>query len=228
MGSTTARLLAEQGAKVIVHYNKSAAPAEELASEIGGIALGADLRDPNAVKRLVEEAAAAFGSIDILINNAASFAYKPSFEEETWSDYVEEWEGVFGTTYRPCAAVVPYMKQQGGGRIINFAATLIQRPSPGYGAHTCAKAAVLALSRNLAKELGPYNITVNVVSPGMTRTEFTKTLSEAERSKVSSITPLRRLAEPDDVASLCLFYASDLAKFITGANTAADGGLAAM
>ena len=118
------------------------------------------------------------------------------------------------------------MKEQGGGRIINFGATLIQRPASGYGAHTCAKAAVLALTRNLAKELGPFRINVNAVSPGMTLTEFTNSLSPADREKVSAITPLRRLATPDDVANVCLFLASDMAAFVTGANISPDGGLA--
>jgi 3-oxoacyl-[acyl-carrier protein] reductase len=190
------------------------------------VAVQADLREQLQVDRLVQESLAAFGSIDILVNNAASFSQKPSFDDESWQDYAEEWQGVFGTTFHPIKAVVPVMKQQGGGRIVNFAATLLQRPAIGYGAHTCAKAAVLALSRNLARELGPYNISVNVVSPGMTLTDFTNSLSENEREKIAKITPLRRLASPDDVANLCLFYASDLAAFVTGANTAPDGGLA--
>jgi 3-oxoacyl-[acyl-carrier protein] reductase len=228
MGSVTASLFAEHGASVVVHYNSSAKAAEGLASTIGGVALRANLTDEGEVASLVDQVVRRFGKIDILVNNAASFSFKSGFEEETWDDYQDQFDGVFGTTFRPTKAVVPFMIKQAEGRIINIAATLIQRPAPGYGAHTCAKAAVLALSRNLAKELGPHNITVNVVSPGMTLTEFTKSLPDADKLKVSSITPLRRLAEPSDVSSLCLFYASDLAKFITGANTAPDGGLAAM
>jgi 3-oxoacyl-[acyl-carrier protein] reductase len=228
IGQAVAELFADNGAMVVVHYNSSRAPAVELAERIGGVALGADLRDPEQVSRLMEEALAAFGSVDILINNAASFAHAGSFSEETWQTYIEEFEGVFGTTYHPTSAVIPIMKDQGGGRIVNFAATLLQRPAVGYGAHTCAKAAVLALTRNLAKELGPHNITVNAVSPGMTLTDFSKSLSEAERDRVSAVTPLRKLAEPDDVAQICLFYASELGKFVTGANTAPDGGLAIM
>jgi 3-oxoacyl-[acyl-carrier protein] reductase len=217
IGSAVARLFAENGAKVIVHYHSSAESAVALAEQISGVAIKADLRNQNDVDHLFAESLAAYGSVDILVNNASSFSHASSFSDETWETYVEEFNGVFGTTFRPTAAAVPIMKKQGGGRIINFAATLLQRPAVGYGAHSCAKAAVLALTRNLARELGPFNITVNAVSPGMTLTDFSKSLPQGDRDKISALTPLRRLAE-----------ASDLATFITGANTAPDGGLAVL
>jgi len=228
IGRSIAELFAENGANVVIHYFKSASTADELAARVNGIAVKADLTVPNDAVSLVQESLASYGSVDILVNNAASFAHASSFSEENWSTYLEEFNGVFGATFHVTSAVIPVMKDQGRGRIINFGATLIQRPAVGYGAHTCAKSAVLALTKNLARELGPYGITVNSVSPGMTLTDFSNSLPQVERDRISSITPLRRLAQPGDVADVCLFFASDLSHFVTGANIAPDGGLAVL
>jgi 3-oxoacyl-[acyl-carrier protein] reductase len=197
-----------------------------LAQRIGGVAVQADLRIPQDANRLVEESLSAFDCVDILVNNAASFAHASSFVDESWDTYQEEFTGVFGTAYNCISAVIPTMIAQGRGSIINFAATLIQRPAVGFGAHSCAKAAVLAMTHNFAKELGPHNITVNAVSPGMTLSDYSLSVPQEMRDKIASLTPLQRLASPEDVASICLFYASDMAKFVTGANIAPDGGLA--
>ena len=112
------------------------------------------------------------------------------------------------------------------GRIINFLATLIQRPAPEYVVHTTAKSALIGLTRTLARDLGPHGITVNMVSPGMTLTEYSQHLPENVKSAVQRQTPLRRLATAEDVAKVVLFYASPLADFVSGANLAPDGGLA--
>lgn len=226
IGAVVARRLAAEGAGVIIHYRSSRAPAEKLAGEIGGLALGADLTDPAATKSLVAEALSHFGRIDILVNNAASFAADLTFENATWDDFRAEFDGVVGATVNPIQAVAPVMKAQGGGRIVNFVATLIQRPAPEYIVHTTAKSALIGLTRTLARDLGPHGITVNMVSPGMTLTDYSTSLPEDLKARVGGQTPLRRLATPDDVASVVLFYASPLADFVTGANLAPDGGLA--
>ncbi len=230
IGSSIARLFAEEGASVIVHYRKSAKPAEELAGAFPNkaVALQADLTDPQQTEKMVEDAIAHFRRIDILVNNAASFAHGKTFEEDSWESYTEQWNGVVGATFHPIKAVLPHMKAQGGGRIVNFIATLLQRPAQGYGAHTTAKSAILGLTRTLSRELGPYGITVNAISPGMTLTDFSSSLPEDVRERVAKQTPLRRLAQPEDVARIALFYASDLSDFVTGANIAPDGGLAVL
>ena len=109
---------------------------------------------------------------------------------------------------------------------MNFVATLIQRPAPEYIVHTTAKSALIGLTRTLARDLGPHGITVNMVSPGMTLTDYSQSLPEDLKARVAGQTPLRRLATPEDVANVVLFYASPLADFVTGANLAPDGGLA--
>ena len=226
IGAVVARRFAEEGAKVVVHYRGSRAPAEALAQEIGGIALQADLTDALATEAMVADALSHFGRIDVLVNNAASFAADLTFEAATWDDFRAEFEGVVGATVNPTKAVTPVMISQGEGRIVNFVATLVQRPAAEYVVHTTAKSALIGLTRTLARDLGPHGITVNMVSPGMTLTDYSQSLPDDVKARVSGLTPLRRLATPEDVANVVLFYASPLAGFVTGANIAPDGGLA--
>ena len=226
IGAVVARRFAEEGAKVVVHYRGSRAPAEALASEIGGLALQADLTDALATEAMVADALSHFGRIDVLVNNAASFAADLTFETATWDDFRAEFEGVVGATVNPTKAVAPVMIAQGEGRIVNFVATLVQRPAAEYVVHTTAKSALIGLTRTLARDLGPHGITVNMVSPGMTLTDYSQSLPDDVKARVGGLTPLRRLATPEDVANVVLFYASPLAGFVTGANIAPDGGLA--
>ena len=226
IGAVVARRFAEEGAKVVVHYRGSRAPAEALALEIGGVALQADLTDPLATEAMVADALSHFGRIDVLVNNASSFAADLTFEAATWDDFRAEFEGVVGATVNPTKAVAPVMIAQGEGRIVNFVATLVQRPAAEYIVHTTAKSALIGLTRTLARDLGPHGITVNMVSPGMTLTDYSQSLPDDLKARVSGLTPLRRLATPEDVANVVLFYASPLAGFVTGANIAPDGGLA--
>ena len=226
IGSAIARRFAAEGAQVVVHYHTSRQRAEALASEIGGLALGCDLTDALATEAMVADALSHFGRIDILVNNASSFAADLDFAAATWDDFRAEFDGVVGATVNPTKAVVPVMQAQHSGRIINFAATLVQRPAPEYIVHTTAKSALLGLTRTLARDLGPHGITVNLISPGMTLTDYSQSLPEDLKARVAAQTPLRRLATPEDAAGVVLFYASPLAGFVTGGSIAPDGGLA--
>lgn len=226
IGSAIARRFAAEGAKVVVHYHTSREQAEALAAEIGGLALGCDLTDALATEAMVADALSHFGRIDILVNNASSFAADKDFASATWDDFRAEFDGVVGATVNPTQAVLPVMKAQKSGRIINFAATLVQRPAPEYVVHATAKSALIGLTRTLARDLGPHGITVNLVSPGMTLTDYSQSLPEDLKARVAAQTPLRRLATPEDAAAVALFYASSLAGFVSGANIAPDGGLA--
>ena len=234
IGVSIAEQLAAEGAAVALAYRHSRDGAERTAAalrEAGGnaVTVQADLTDEAQARRLVDEAAAALGGgLDILVNNAAGFGPLKRFEEATWEDIDSEWNAVVRPVVLATRAALPYLTKQGRGRIVNLAATLLQRPQPGYGAHAMAKAAVLAYTRTLAREVGPHGVTVNAVSPGMALTEFSQSLPEELRQAVAARTPLRRVATADDVARAVVLFCTPLADIITGANLAADGGLAVL
>ncbi|WP_395094856.1 SDR family NAD(P)-dependent oxidoreductase [Armatimonas sp.] len=228
VGRAIALLLAAEGASVVVAYRASKASAESLANEIGGVALQADLTDTAQAERLVAEAWEKLGGLDILVNNAAGFGPLKSLATFTWDEINTEWEAVVKPVITVTRAALPHFQAQKSGKIVNLSATLLQRPAPGQGAHAMAKAAVLAYTRSLAREIGPDGITVNAVSPGMALTEFSESLPESLKAAVAERTPLRRLATPEDVARAVLFFCSPLSDFITGANLAPDGGLAVL
>lgn len=233
IGVEIARLFAAEGAAVAVHYRGSRDGAEKTARMIrdtGGTAtvLQADLTDEADVSRLLSETLGSLGGLDILANNAAGFGALKPLAEHSWDEINDEWEAVVKPVFLLTRACLPYLVAQKNGRIINLAATLLQRPAATYGAHAMAKAAVLALTRTLAREVGADNVTVNAVSPGMALTEFSESLPDDIKNAVRDRTPLRRLATPEDVAKAVLFFASPLADFVTGANIAPDGGLAVL
>ncbi|MBC8141230.1 MAG: SDR family oxidoreductase [Armatimonadetes bacterium] len=233
IGMEIARLFAAEGASVVVHYRGSRTGAEGTARiirEAGGTAtvLQADLTDEGDVSRLLSETLASLGGLDILVNNAAGFGELKPLAAHTWDEVDAEWQAVVKPVFLLTRACVPVLVAQKSGRIVNLSATLLQRPAPTYGAHTMAKAAVLAFTRTLAREVGADNVTVNAVSPGIALTEFSLSLPDETKNAVRDRTPLRRLATPEDVAKAVLFFASPLADFITGANLAPDGGLAVL
>ena len=233
IGPVIAQRLAAEGAAVALAYRASGKGAEGVAATIragGGhaVAIQADLTDEAAAEKLIEEAAAALGGLDIVVNNAAGFGPPMRLETATWADIAVEYEAVVKPMVAVTRAALPFLRSQKRGHIVNLSATLLQRPAESYGAHAMAKAAVLAYTRTLAREIGPDGITVNAVSPGMTTTEFTNNLPSAEREAVRKRTPLRRLATADDVANAVLFFCSPWSEFITGANLAPDGGLAVL
>ena len=233
IGVHIAAQLAGHGASVALAYRHSRDGAEAAADEIrkaGGTAilLQADLTDADAADGLVRQTLSGLGGLDILVNNAAGFGPLAPFAEAPWEAIDAEWNAVVKPVYLLTRAALPHLRGQKSGRIVNLAATLIQRPASGYGAHTMAKSAILAFTHTLAREVGPDGITVNAVSPGLTLTEFSQSLPDGVKRSVEAQTPLRRLAQPDDVARAVVFFCSPLADFVTGANIAPDGGLAVL
>ena len=184
-----------------------------------------DVRDADAVTHVMEQVVSRFGSIDVLVNNAGINAEGLVSELD-----VELWDRCFAVnvrgTFNTCKAVLPQMKLQRSGRIINAASFAAIMPSVGASAYAASKAAVVQFTRALAGEVGPWNITANSYAPGMVPTAMNgfAELSEEDQSRKLDMLALRRWGTPHDVANVVCFLASDLAGYITGTLVDVSGG----
>lgn len=235
IGAAIAESLAGEGAAVIVNYLRSEERAEGVARAIrerGGQALPhqADVTDEAAVRDMVKTASESFGPVDILVNNALpDYRFDPvsrkDFASIGWGDYQHQLGGLEGA-FHCSQAVVPGMVEKGEGRIVNILTNLINNPVVPYHDYTTAKSAFLGFSRNLAAELGPHNITVNMIAGGLVdETDASAATTEEVRNLVAGSTPLRRLATPEDLGDAVLMFASPWARFVTGQYITCDGGL---
>jgi 3-oxoacyl-[acyl-carrier protein] reductase len=184
-----------------------------------------DVRDAERIGEMVAEVVRAFGRIDILVNNAG-VAIGGSVEEQSEEAWDLNQDVNLKGTFLMCRAVVPFMKRQRWGRILNAASFAAIVPIAGSAAYAASKAGVHYFTRVLAGELGPWNVTVNCYAPGMIPTEmnrFAEAPPERQRRFLDTLT-LRRWGEPRDVANLVVFLASDLADYITGTMVEVSGG----
>jgi 3-oxoacyl-[acyl-carrier protein] reductase len=237
IGHATARMLAEEGARVVVCGRDSA--RVERAREEAGAALGvvADLAEPGAPEELVHDASAELGPIDCLVNNVG-IAYQVPFDELDDGQWDEMWQLNVMSYVRAIRAVLPAMRERGGGVIVNVSSTAGKRPSTGMPNYSVTKAAVLSLSRLVADVYAKDGIRCNAVTPGPTATDAWlgdggladqqartsgKTRDEVLEA-VGSGRPLGRLAEAEEIASVIAFLCSDRASYVTGAAWSADGG----
>jgi len=228
IGRATARLLAANGAKMWINYYKSKGAAEELAEAIrrdGGTCeiLQADVTDATSVAAMVDKVARS-DTLDILVNNAGPKIASAPFDRIAWDDMVAAHAAIVGSVFTVTQAALPHLKKS-RGRIVNVASSAaLQRTAYNWLPYVSAKAALLALSRNLAQELGPAGITVNLVSPSMVDTDLVAGTPDRVRQMMISRTPLRRLATVDDVAGAILMLVSPYAQFVTGENLLVTGG----
>jgi len=229
IGAATAILLAKAGANVVVNYHSSEKDAFNVVAEVEaegrkGIAVQADVRKPEDVKRLVDQTVREFGKIDILINNAnIQFAFK-SFMEMSWSEFSDKINNEMSSAFHLCQEVVPYMEKQKEGKIILVSSGLSRTPSHGFIAHGTAKAAIATFAKYLAQELGPKNIKTNVIAPGLVLTDATKDQPAEVHELIRSLTPLQRLAVPEDVAGAILSTVADWNHYVNGAYIPVNGG----
>lgn len=212
-----------------VHYHRSREGALETAQEVRSAgqraeALEADLSDPAEREVLLDRTRRALGPVTILVNNASSFQAAP-FEETGREILLSALEIHLLAPAALCRGLLPDMRAARWGRIVNMGDMMVHAPSPPhYSAHVAAKAALLGLTRALAEELGREGVTVNCVSPAMTRTPSTEAMAEKVLGNFGSECPIGRPAEPEEVAAVVAFLCSEEASFVNGAEIPLAGG----
>jgi 3-oxoacyl-[acyl-carrier protein] reductase len=232
IGASIAKYFAEEGAKVVVNYASSKEGADKVVKAItdnGGVAISvqSDVSKEADVIRLFEETKKAFGTVDILVNNAAFQGYSPieQVSVETFHQHFNV--NVLGAILAIQASLKLFSDK--GGNIINISSGASKMPLPEASLYSATKAALDAITISLSKELGAKNIRINSILPGATETEGASsagvtTGSEYERLFVAN-TPLGRRGQPEDIAKVAVFLASDDAAWITGENISVSGGM---
>jgi NAD(P)-dependent dehydrogenase (short-subunit alcohol dehydrogenase family) len=228
LGFATARLLASQGARVVITDIEAARPAEA-AAQIGPQHLGlvADVTKKADVDAAVARVVEQFGRIDILVNNAGITQPRKTVDI-TEADYDAVLDVSLRGTLLCSQAVIPQMQQQKSGAIVCISSVSAQRGGGILGGphYSAAKAGVLGLARAMARELGPDNVRVNCITPGLITTDINKDKLSAERkAEIAETIPLARLGVPADVAGAVLFLASDLSGYCTGITLDVNGGM---
>ncbi len=186
------------------------------------IGLSPDLSDYAAIEKAMAEVKAHFGKIDILANNAGVSAREPIYNYDA-AAFSKVMDLNVNSVFYCTKAVVPYMKEQGGGAVVNTSSMVSLYGQPSGCSYPASKFAVNGLTKSLARELGKDNIRVNAVLPGVTRTDMVAALPPEMVARVSATIPLGRVGEPEEVANAFVFLASDKASYITGALLSVDG-----
>jgi 3-oxoacyl-[acyl-carrier protein] reductase len=224
IGRTMVYAFSKAGYNVLLNFNKSEAIANEIARELPNVKVyGADVADQNSVINMIEYTKNVFGSIDVLINNAGI-----SCTGLLQDISIDEWNRVIATnltgTYNLCKAVLPEMISKKDGSIINISSVWGICGAANEVAYSASKAGVIGLTKALAKELGPSNIRVNCIAPGIVMTDMTSDLTMEELDDITSQIPLGKVGSTDDVANLALFLADEKSSYITGQVISPNGG----
>ena len=228
LGRATATRLHAAGANVVINYLRDAAGANEARArdavrELGerAFAIAGDVRDTDAIESMLDETVQRFGGLDILVNNAAVLRDRSlkKMTDADWRDVIDtNLTGVFNV----CRAGRDRIAD--GGRIVNMASISGVVGFFGQANYAAAKAGVIGLTKTLAKELAARNIMVNAVAPGVVLTEMGESIPDQVRDRMLSEIPLGRFGEPDEIAKVILFLASDLGSYVTGQTIHVNGG----
>ncbi len=225
IGFAIVKAFLEEGASVALFGSRQETVDKALVSLNAGdkvMGLAPDLSDFAQVEKAMAEVKAHFGKIDILVNNAGVSAREPIYNYDPAAfDKVINLN--VNSVFYCSKAVVPYMKEQGGGSIVNTSSMVSLYGQASGCSYPASKYAVNGLTKSLAKELGKDNIRVNAVLPGVTRTDMVAALPPEMVARVSATIPLGRVGEPEEVANAFVFLASDKASYITGAFLSVDG-----
>jgi 3-oxoacyl-[acyl-carrier protein] reductase len=220
IGRAIAEEFARAGAQVVVGYRSGRDEAEELAAQIGGRAVQADVSAADDAKRLVEEA----GDVDVLVNNAGLTrdGLLARMSDDDWRTVLDT---NLSSVFYTCRAVTRPMMKKRGGSIVNISSVVGVHGNWGQTNYAASKAGIIGFTKSIARELGSRGVRANVVAPGYLKTQLTDVLPEASTASMVEATPLGRVAEAHEIAGAVRFLASDDASFITGDVLLVDGGL---
>lgn len=229
IGRAIALLMAKQGADVVVNYSGSEGAAQETVDAIlamgrKAIKIKANVGNAEEVAAMVEEAHSTFGRIDILVNNAGITrdGLLMRMKDSDWDDVINiNLKGVYLMT----KAVSKIMMKQRSGKIVNMTSVVGVTGNAGQANYSASKAGVIGFTKTCAKELASRGITVNAIAPGFIHTDMTDVLSDKVKEAMVHTIPLGRMAEPDEVATVAVFLASDMSSYITGQVINVDGGM---
>lgn len=224
IGAACVKLFAAHGARVFLNYKKSRTQAEQLASQTGAILVRCDVTDFAALRRMIIEIEQTYGAIDVLVNNAG-IAQQKQLQDITEAD----WDNMLDTNVKAAfiasQTVAASMIRRKSGAIVNVASMWGVAGASCEVHYSAAKAALIGMTKALAKELGPSGIRVNAVAPGVINTDMNAHLSDDDMRALADETPLCRIGTAEEAAQAVYFLANDAASFITGQILGVDGGI---
>jgi NAD(P)-dependent dehydrogenase (short-subunit alcohol dehydrogenase family) len=234
IGRAIALTLARAGADVVV-YSRTEEEFRDTAEAIAAmgrrtLALRVDISEPDDVDAMLEATLKEFGRLDIMVNNAGTSPSYDLMENVLTEDYAAIMDTNIQGTFHCNQRVIPVMKEQGGGCIINIASLSGLKALYKCSAYSASKGAIIALTRTMAVELARFNIRVNAICPGYANTRMMEDLlsDPKSRQRIEISIPMRRVGEPEEIAPMVAFLACDAASYITGAVICVDGGLSAI